>query len=70
MTRKTPPAESYVFRLAPVDHMNARFLIREIVERRRITRVAILADRTGYGDGGVADLTAELKARKLEPVYV
>jgi branched-chain amino acid transport system substrate-binding protein len=70
VTRKTPPAESYVFRLAPVDHMNARFLIREIVERRRITRVAILADRTGYGDGGVADLTAELKARKLEPVYV
>lgn len=70
VTRKTPPAQSYVFRLAPVDHMNARFLIREIVERRRITRVAILADRTGYGDGGVADLTAELKARKLEPVYV
>lgn len=70
VTRKTPPAQSFVFRMAPVDHMNARFLIREIVDRRRITKVAILADRTGYGDGGVADLTAELKARQLEPVHV
>lgn len=70
VTRKTPPAQSYVFRMAPVDHMNASFLVREIVERRKITKVAILADRTGYGDGGVADLSAELEKRGLKPVHV
>lgn len=70
VTRKTAPAQSHVFRIAPADHMNARFLVREIVERRKLTRVAILADTTGYGDGGVADITAELAARKLQPVHV
>ena len=70
VTTRTPPAQSHVFRIAPVDHMNARFLVREIVERRKIRRVAILADRTGYGDGGVKDLSAELALRQLQPVYV
>lgn len=70
VTAKTPPAQSVVFRLAPVDHMNARFLVREIVERRKLGKVAILADRTGYGDGGVKDLSAELDKRGLKPVSV
>jgi branched-chain amino acid transport system substrate-binding protein len=70
VTRKTPAASSYVFRLAPADDMNARFLIREIVDQRKLTRVAILADTTGYGDGGVKDLTAQLAQRQLKPVSV
>jgi branched-chain amino acid transport system substrate-binding protein len=70
VTRKTPAAQSMVFRVAPVDHMNAAFLIEEIVGKRGLKRVAILADRTGYGDGGVKDLTAELAKRQLEPVTV
>ena len=70
VTAKTPAAQSYVFRLAPVDYMKARFLVRDIVERRKFTQVAIFADRTGYGDGGVKDLTAELAKRGLTPVHV
>jgi branched-chain amino acid transport system substrate-binding protein len=70
VTTRTPPAQSHVFRLAPADHMNARFLVREVVERRGLRRVALLADRTGYGDGGIKDLTAELARRQIEPVYV
>ena len=70
VTQKTAPAQSYVFRLAPVDSMKARFLAREMVERRKLTRVALFADRTGYGDGGIRDLTAELEKRGLKPVYV
>ena len=70
VTTKTPPAQSHVFRIAPADHMNARFLVREVVERRRLRKVALLADRTGYGDGGIKDLTAELARRNITPVYV
>jgi branched-chain amino acid transport system substrate-binding protein len=70
VTSRTPPAQSFVFRIAPADHMNARFLVREVVERRGLRRVALLADRTGYGDGGVKDLTAELAKRQIEPVFV
>jgi branched-chain amino acid transport system substrate-binding protein len=70
ITRKTPAAQSYVFRTAPSDAMNAGFLATEIVDRRKLTKVAILADTTGYGSGGVADITAELQQRGLQPAYV
>lgn len=70
VTRKYAPADSYIFRIAPPDHLNATFLVNEVVGRRKLTRVAILADRTGYGDGGVKDLSAELAKRGLQPVHV
>jgi len=70
VTRRTPAAASYVFRVAPSDAINAEFLVAEIVERRRLARVAVLADTTGYGDGGVADIGAQLARRGLAPAYV
>jgi branched-chain amino acid transport system substrate-binding protein len=70
LTHRTPPGDSMVFRVAPPDALNAEFLVGEIVDRRRLTRVAVLADTTGYGDGGVADIGAQLKRRGLAPVIV
>jgi branched-chain amino acid transport system substrate-binding protein len=70
ITHRTPAASSFVFRVAPPDALNAAFLAGEIVDRRRLTRVAILADTTGYGDGGVADISAQLRERGLSPAYV
>jgi len=70
ITHHTPAAQSYVFHMAPSDAMNTEFLVGEIVERRKLSRVAILADTTGYGDGGVADITTQLKKRGLAPVDV
>lgn len=70
LTRKTPPAQSYVFRLAPPDRVQAPFLVQEVVDRRKFTKVALFADRTGYGDGGLKDLTEELAKRGLQPVHV
>ena len=70
ITRRTPAADSYVFRVAPSDAINAAFLVGEIVDRRKLARVAILADTTGYGDGGLADIGAQLASRGLAPAYV
>jgi branched-chain amino acid transport system substrate-binding protein len=70
ITRRAKTEDSMVFRVAPVDALNAEFLVGEIVDRRRLARVAILADTTGYGDGGVADVGAQLARRGLQPVYV
>ena len=70
ITRRARSEDSMVFRVAPVDALNAEFLVGEIVDRRRLARVAILADTTGYGDGGVADVGAQLARRGLAPVYV
>lgn len=70
ITRQIPAAESLVFRVAPSDEINARFLVNEIAERRRLSRVAVLADTTAYGDNGVADIGRELRKHGLNPVHV
>jgi branched-chain amino acid transport system substrate-binding protein len=70
VTTKYPPLDSFIFRVAPPDIINARFLVGEIVERRKIRKVALFADLTGYGEGGVKDLTEELGRRGLAPVSV
>ena len=70
VTRRYPPRESYIFRVAPSDAINSKFLIAELVDRRKLRKVAVFADETGYGEGGLKDLTAELKARGLAPAYV
>ena len=70
VTRRAAAGDSMVFRVAPPDALNAEFLVGEIVDRRKLARVAVLADTTGYGDGGVADIGAQLKRRGLAPVIV
>jgi branched-chain amino acid transport system substrate-binding protein len=70
ITHRTSASDSMVFRVAPSDALNAEFLVAEIVDRRKLSRVAILADTTGYGDGGVADVALQLKRRGLAPVMV
>ena len=70
LTAKVPPADSFIFRNAPRDLLNAQFLITDIVDRRKLSKVAIFADQTGYGEGGLTDLTAELAKRDLKPVHV
>jgi branched-chain amino acid transport system substrate-binding protein len=68
ITAKYPAASSYVFRLSARDLIQADFLVEDIV-KRGFTRVALLADKTGYGEGGFNDVVRFLADRKLKPVY-
>jgi branched-chain amino acid transport system substrate-binding protein len=70
ITTKYPARESFIFRMSARDSIQSAFLVDEVVLRRGLKKVAIFADRTGYGDGGLADLSKFLAAHKLEPVYV
>jgi branched-chain amino acid transport system substrate-binding protein len=70
LTTKYPPAQSTIFRVAAPDSRKVPFLIAEIVDRRKLRKVAVLADTTGYGEGGLSDATKELDKRGLKPVYV
>lgn len=67
---RPPAGGGYVFRLAPPDELTARVLVGEIVDRRKLRKVAVLADRTAHGDSGLKDLGEELAQRELKPVYV
>ncbi len=68
LTAKYPAASSYVFRLSARDTIQAAFIVDDIV-RRGLTRVALVADKTGYGEGGFKDVEKFLAAKSLQPVY-
>ena len=70
VTAKYAAGESHVFRLSPHDTLQAAAIVGDIVERRKLTKVAVFADRTGYGEGGLKDVLHFLAERKLEPVHV
>lgn len=68
ITAKYPADKSYVFRLSARDTIQADFLVEDIV-KRGFSRVALLADKTGYGEAGFNDVVKFLAERKLKPVY-
>ena len=70
VTAKYPAADSFVFRVSPNDTLQAAFVVNEVVDKRGLTRVAVFADKTGYGEGGLQDVVKFLAERKLKPVYV
>jgi branched-chain amino acid transport system substrate-binding protein len=69
LTTKYPTDKSYIFRMSARDSMQASFLVDDIV-KRGFSRVAVFADKTGYGEGGLQDLVKFLADKKLKPVYV
>lgn len=70
ITQTYPAATSYVFRMSPKDSLQSSFLIEDLV-RRGVSKVAILADTSGYGEGGYSDLMRflALQTHYVTPVY-
>ena len=60
--------ENYIFRNAAYDSIQAPMIVEEAVTRRGFKKVAILADSTNYGQLGLKDLVAALKAKGITPV--
>lgn len=69
ITGTIPAADSYIFRTSPSDGIQVPFVVNEMV-RRGITRIALMADNTGYGEGGLKDFTRALDVHRLKPAYV
>ena len=69
ITKKYPAAQSYVFRTSARSQLQAKFLVDEIV-RRKLTKIAVLADDTGYGDAGVKDIEDALASAHLKTLMV
>lgn len=69
ITAKYPAAESFIFRTSARDQLQSKFLVDDIV-KRGLKKVALLVDTSGYGDGGLRDLEAALKAEGLTPHIV
>ena len=69
ITAKYPAASSYVFRASARDFLQGAAIVEDIV-KRGLSHVAILADKTGYGEGGFKDVEKFLADKGLKPVYV
>lgn len=69
ITAKYPAPESYIFRTSARDAIQAPFVVEDIV-RRGWTKVAIFADKTGYGEAGLQDVMKALAVKDLKPVHV
>lgn len=68
ITAKYPARESYIFRNAARDSVQAPFVVDDIL-KRGWGRVAIFADSTVYGESGMNEVSKALAAKGLKPVY-
>ncbi|MBP6338679.1 MAG: ABC transporter substrate-binding protein [Vitreoscilla sp.] len=69
LTTKYPARESYIFRTSARDELQTEFLVAELA-KRKLTRPALMVDKSGYGDAGLADLLAALERHKIKPAIV
>lgn len=68
---KTPPGTpNFIFRVVARDSLQTQAMFKDLVDRHKITKIAILHDNTPYGEGGKANALADMKQRKLLPVAV
>lgn len=67
-----PPAypDSYVFRTSASDDLQPIVILNDLIDRRKIEKIALLHDETPYGTFGNQNMLAELERRKLKPVLV
>lgn len=69
LTAKYPARESFIFRTAARDSLQTQFLAAELA-KRRLSRPALLVDKSGYGDAGLVDLQAALAKLNIKPAAV
>lgn len=62
--------ENYIFRNSASDTIQSAMIVQEAIEKRKFTKVAILADSTNYGQLGREDLEKALAAKGIKPVAV
>lgn len=62
--------ENYVFRNAASDHIQSVMIVRDAVERRRFTKIAIFHDTTAYGEQGKDLLNEQLTLQNIKPVAI
>jgi branched-chain amino acid transport system substrate-binding protein len=67
-----PPAvpDSYIFRTSASDALQPIVILNDVIDRRKIEKIAILHDESPYGQFGKQSMLDELKRRGLTPAVV
>jgi branched-chain amino acid transport system substrate-binding protein len=61
-------AKNYIFRVSMVDREQVALLVAYAVKASKTRKIAMIADSTGYGQGGIKDVTEILKLHGITPV--
>lgn len=69
-TRYANEAQNYLFRISMVDREQSALLAAYAAKHSQGKKIAVLADSTGYGQGGTKDATAILELHGIKPVAV
>lgn len=69
-TRYANDAQNYLFRISMVDREQSALLAAYAAKHSKGRKIAVLADSTGYGQGGTKDATAILELHGIKPVAV
>ena len=67
-----PPAypASYVFRTSASDAIQPVVILNDLIDKRKMDRIALIHDESPYGTNGKASVLAELDKRGLKPTAV
>jgi branched-chain amino acid transport system substrate-binding protein len=69
-TRYAKAPQNYLFRISMVDREQIALLAAYAVKASKTRKIAIIADTTGYGQGGIRDATEILALHGVTPVAV
>jgi branched-chain amino acid transport system substrate-binding protein len=60
--------KNYIFRVSMVDREQVALLVAYAVKASKTRKIAMIGDSTGYGQGGIKDVTEILKLHGITPV--
>ncbi len=63
-------ARKFVFRTSASDDIQPQVMLRDLIDRRKFTRIGVLHDQTPYGELGRDGVVAALEARGMTPVAI
>jgi branched-chain amino acid transport system substrate-binding protein len=69
-TRYAKESQNYIYRVSMVDREQVALLAAYAVKSSKSQKIAILADSTGYGQGGINDATEVLALHNIKPVII
>lgn len=63
--------KNYIFRVSPYDRGQVETMLKWLVEEKKFSKIGLLHDTTGYGQGGKADVESYMKEKyNLAPAVV
>lgn len=63
--------KNYIFRVAPYDGLQVAAIMKELIENQGLTKLGVIHDTEGYGQGGRDDIITQMKEKyNMEPTVI